>query len=94
MCKYRKEYKGDFIYFKICNENFITRKIKKAKDTCLIKAINNLKLVDLEYINEKKAKNILRYNPFKKIFIVEKLSKDKIIKHEVTWVDNWIMTDD
>ena len=89
--KYRKEIQGNYIYFKICDEIFSTHKFKGFKDTCSIRALNNLKIVDLKYINNKKSKSILKYNPFEKIYIVEKISNTKIIKYEVAWIDDWIM---
>lgn len=92
--KFRKEFQADYIYFRICDETFSTHKTKTFQDTCSIRALENLKIVNLEYINNNKSKSILKYNPFQKIFIIEKISNSKMIKHEVAWVDNWIMVDD
>ncbi|MDD7915281.1 hypothetical protein [Polaribacter ponticola] len=92
--KYRKEIQGNYIYFKICDEKFSTHKFKSFKDTCHIRALDNLKIVDLKYINEKKSQSILKYNPFEKIYIIEKISETKVIKYEVIWVDDWLEVDD
>jgi len=92
--KYRKEVQGNYIYFKICNEIFSTHKLKGLKDSSSIKALDNLNIVNLKYINEKKSKSILKYNPFEKIYIVEKISDTKVVKYEVIWIDDWVMVDD
>lgn len=92
--KFRKERQGEFIIFKICDESFSAHKSKSIKDTCSIKALDNLKVVSLDYINKKKSKTILKYNPFDEIYIIEKISDNKIIKYEVAWIDDWIMIDD
>ena len=92
--KYRKEIQGNYIYFKICDEKFSTHKFKSFKDTCHIRVLDNLKIVDLKYINEKKSQSILKYNPFEKIYIIEKISETKVIKYEVIWIDDWLEVDD
>lgn len=72
--KFRKDFNAEYIYFRICNETFTSHRTKSFKDTCSIKSLDNIKLVNLKYMNEKKAKNILRYNPFNNIYIIEKKS--------------------
>lgn len=94
IAKYRKEYIKNALFFKICNESFAFNSKKKSIDTCSAIALQNIKFVDLEYINKKKSKNVLRYNPFEKIYIVEKIPKNKILKYEVVWIDDWVMVDD
>lgn len=93
--KYRKEYQdqGNIICFKICNERFTANKTKSLMDTCSIEVLLNIKVVDIEYLNNKKTKNILKYNPFEKIYLLEKFSKNKVVKYEVLWIDDWIMVD-
>ncbi|AIM61049.1 hypothetical protein IZU89_11485 [Cellulophaga lytica] len=94
--KFRKEYEdyGNIINFKICNETFSFNKTKSVKDTCSVKILNKLKIVDLEYVINKKNKNILKYNPFDKIYIEEKISNNKIIKYGVVWIDEWLIIED
>ncbi|QHI34983.1 hypothetical protein IMCC3317_03290 [Kordia antarctica] len=92
--KFRKEYKEKSISFNICNEYFAYSTKKKLKDTCSIKELDNIKFVDLKYIQDKKSKNVMRYNPFEKIYLVEIISKEKIIKYDVTWIDDWVMIGD
>lgn len=91
--KYRKEQGRNQSFFYICDESFVFGS-KKRKDTCNIKALDNLKIVDIAYIKDKKSKSIMRYNPFKKIYLVEVISKDKIVKYDVLWIDDWTMTRD
>ena len=93
--KFRKEYQDEYIFYKICDEVFSTNNTKSFKDTCSIKALNNLKLVEFDYILEKyNSENEFKHHVFEKIYFIEKLSKDKIIKYEVTWIDDIIMIDD
>ena len=92
--KYRKEYTQQGLFFKICHESFAFNRKKKKIDTCSLKALENIKFSSINYINEKKAKHPLRYNPFEKIYIVEKISDEKILKYEVAWIDDWVMVDD
>lgn len=92
--KYRKEYEKNLMYLHICNEYFAFNTKKKELDTCSRSMLNNIKLVDLDYIKDKKSKSVLRYNPFKKIYLVEVISEEKIIKYDVTWIDDWIMVND
>lgn len=90
--KYRKEHGQKRSYLYICNETFAFS--KKKNDTCSIKALDDIKFVDLKYIKDKKSKNVMKYNPFKKIYLVEVISKEKIIKYDVTWIDDWVMVHD
>ena len=92
--KYIKEYTQQGLFFKICHESFVFNRKEKKIDTCSVKALANIKFSSIEYINDKKAKNPLRYNPFEKIYIIEKISNEKILKYEVVWIDDWIMVED
>ncbi|MFD0992833.1 hypothetical protein [Tenacibaculum geojense] len=95
--KFRKEYEdyGNIINFKICNETFGFNKTKSFKDTCSIKALENIKLVDFEYLIKKyNSLNEFKHHVFDKIYFVEKISKNKIIKYEVGWVDEIFMIED
>lgn len=92
--KFRKEFQGDYIYFKICDETFSTHKTKTFKDTCSIKSLEKIKLVDLDYlVKQYNSVYKFKHHVFDKIYFIEKLSKDKIIKYEVTWIDEIIMID-
>lgn len=93
--KFRKEFQGNHIYFRICNEIFTAHKTKNSKDTCSIKALDNLKIVNFEYLLDKyNSFNEFKHHVFDKVYLIEKISKDKIIKYEVTWIDKIIMIDD
>ena len=93
--KFRKEFQGKYIYFKICNETFIAHKTKSFKDICSIKILDNLKIVNSEYLlNKYNSSNEFKHHVFDKVYLIEKISKDKIIKYEVTWIDEIIMIDD
>lgn len=93
--KYRKEFQGNHIYFKICNETFTTHKTKSFKDTCSIKSIDNIEFVDFEYLIKKyNSSNEFKHHVFDKIYFVEKISKNKIIKYEVAWIDEIVMIED
>jgi hypothetical protein len=93
--KFRKEFQGNYIYFKICDEIFSTHNSKSLKETCSIKYLEKIKLVDFDYL-VKKYNSVyeFKHHVFDKIYFIEKISKDKIIKYEVTWVDEMIMIDD
>jgi len=91
--KFRKEIEEEFIYFKICNETFSTH--KNVADTCAINSLNNIKLVDLDYVLTKyNSENEFKHQVFDKIFIIEKISKNKYVNYEVTWVDEIVMIED
>ena len=93
--KFKKEFQGDYIYFRICDEIFTTHKTKSFKDTCSIKALDNLKIVDFEYLlNKYNSLYEFKHHVFDKIYFIEKISKDKIIKYEVAWIDEIIMIED
>lgn len=93
--KFRKEFQGDFIYFKICDEIFSTSKTKSFRDTCSIKYLEKIKLVDFDYLVKKyNSKFEFKHHVFNKIYFIEKISKDKIIKYEVTWIDEILMIED
>ncbi len=93
--KFRKEFQEDYIYFRICDEIFTAHKIKSFKDTCSVKTLNNLKLVDFDYLVKRyNSVNEFKHHIFDKIYFIEKLSDNEIIKYEVTWVDEIIMIDD
>lgn len=93
--KFRKEFQGDHIYFRICDEIFTVHKTKSFRDTCSIKALDNIKVVDFEYLIKKyNSSNEFKHHVFNKIYFMEKVSKDKMIRYEVTWIDEIIMIDD
>ncbi|WP_225037257.1 hypothetical protein [Winogradskyella sp. SM1960] len=93
--KFRKEFQGKYIYFKICNEIFTAHKTKSFKDTSSIKILDNLKIINSEYLlNKYNSSNEFKHHVFDKVYLIEKISKDKIIKYEVTWIDEIIMIDD
>lgn len=95
MNKFRKKYEdyGNTISFKICNQKFTTR--NSLKDTCTAKALDNIKLVDIEYLKKKyNSSNDFKHHVFEKIYFIEKLSNNKIIKYKVDWIDEIIMVDD
>lgn len=95
LSKYRKvnEPASNLLFFKICEESFAFDTSKKKVDTISTKVLNNLKLVDLEYINQRKSESILKQNPFEKIYLLEKISDDKILRYNVTWINNWVMVE-
>ncbi|WP_046758701.1 hypothetical protein [Kordia jejudonensis] len=92
--KYRKLNDTKISYLIICNEYFAYDYKKSKVDTCSINILANLKIVDLAYIEKKKSENVMRYNPFKKIYIIEKISDTKVIKYDVTWIGDWNMIRD
>lgn len=93
--KFRKEVQGEHIYFKICDEIFSTHKTKSFKETCPIEYLDSIELVDIIYLKEKyDAKFEFKHHVFDKIFFIEKISAKKIIKYEVSWVDEIIMIED
>lgn len=93
--KYKKEIREDFIYFRICDELFTFHKTKSFKDTCSIKALDHLKLVKFDYLRRKYDSLFeFKHHVFKKIYFIEKISKDKIVKHDVHWVDEITMIED
>ncbi|WP_299127858.1 hypothetical protein [uncultured Winogradskyella sp.] len=95
--KYRKEYwsNGNIINFRICNERFTSHRTKSSIDTCSAKALDNIKLVDFDYL-QKKYDSVyeFKHHVFEKIYFIEKISEDKIIKYEVNWVDSIMMIQD
>lgn len=95
MNKFRKEYEdyGNTIIFKICNQKFTTR--NSLKDTCTAKALHNIKLVGIEYLkNKHNSSNDFKHHVFEKIYFIEKLPNNKIIKYAVGWNDEITMIDD
>lgn len=93
--KFRKEVQGEHIYFKICDEIFSTHKTKSFKETCPIEYLDSIELVDIIYLKEKyDAEFEFKHHVFDKIFFIEKISAKKIIKYEVSWVDEIIMIED
>lgn len=93
--KFRKEVQGEHIYFKICDEIFSTHKTKSFKETCSIEYLDSIELVDIIYLKDKyDSVNELKHHVFDKIFFIEKISAKKIIKYEVSWVDEIIMIED
>lgn len=93
--KYRKEYQGEYVFFKICDEFFSTHKTESYKDTCSTKALENIKLVNIKYLKDKyNSSNNFKNHVFEKIYFIEKLPNNKIIKYEVGWIDEITMIDD
>jgi len=92
--KYRKEYweNGNIIAFKICDETFATHKAKDLIDTCAISTLAKVKLVDFDYI-ERKYDSLFefKHHVFEKIYFIEKISADEIVKYEVNWLDDILM---
>ena len=63
---------------------------KNKKDTCNIKVLEKVKLKNLDYLLKKYHEGEdFKYHVFEKIFIVDKISKDKLIKYEVYWSGEW-----
>tara|TARA_R110000868_G_scaffold47429_1_gene155557 strand:- start:904 stop:1200 length:297 start_codon:yes stop_codon:yes gene_type:complete len=94
MNKFRKEYEdyGNIINFKICNETFGFNQTKSFRDNCSIKKLKNIKLIDLDYLIRKyNSLYEFKHDIFAKIYLIEKISKDMIVKYEVGWVDEQIM---
>ncbi len=94
MNKFRKDYRdnGNIINFKICDERFAAHKNRSYRDTCSIKALDNIKFVDFDYLIEKYNSVFeFKHHVFEKIYFVEKISDEKIIKYEVRWLDERIM---
>ena len=91
--KYRRTNQEKFDMFYICDLKFRFNKSSKS-DTCSIKSLNNLKIVDIEYIKRKKSETILKYNPFKKVVLIEIISSSKIIKYDVKWIDDRVIIED
>ena len=93
--KFRKEFQDNHIYFRICDEIFTAHKTKSFKDTCSIKALENIKLVNIKYLKDKYNSSYnFKHHVFKKIYFIEKLPNNKIIKYEVGWNDEIMMIDD
>jgi len=85
--KFRIENKKNSIYFYVCDEKFVFNKIKNFKDTCNIKILSNINIKKISYLlNKYESNNEFKHNLFN-IFIVEKISQDKIVKYEVKWND-------
>jgi hypothetical protein len=98
--KYRKRnssYNSDCIVFDIGDEEFVTNIKKDCRDTCSIDKLNQLKLVDIEYMVEKwrNPPREFKHHVFEKIFMVEKISKHKIIIiiTDVMWTDEIFVVD-
>jgi hypothetical protein len=95
--KYRKRnssYNSDCIVFDIGDEEFTTNIRKRYRDTCSIDKLNQLKLVDIEYMVEKlRNTREFRHLIFEKIFFIEKISKHKITITEVRWRSTMLVID-
>jgi len=89
--KYRKEKKRKgFIDFYICDEKFVFNKAKNKKNTCAISSKKKHNIKDIDYLKEKYQKGEdFKHHVFEKIYIVEKISKDKIVKYDVYWSGEW-----
>lgn len=79
--------------FYICNLKFRYNKSSKI-DTCSIKSLDTLKIVNIEYLKRKKSETILKYNPFGKVVLIEVISPNKIVKYDVKWIDDWVIIED
>jgi hypothetical protein len=82
-----KSFQSKFRYrFYICNELFLLEKNKNI-DTCTIEYLQNIKFSNVENLR----KTINQVNPlypwkvFKKVYIVEKIDEEKIVKYDVKW---------
>lgn len=85
--KFRIENKKNSIYFYVCDEKFVFNKLKYLKDTCNVKILSNINIKKIPYLLNKYKKNKeFKHNLFN-IFIVEKISRDRIVKYEVKWND-------
>ena len=93
--KFRKELQGDYIHFKIGDETFTTHVSDSYKETCSINILSKINLVDINYLLKKHdGSNEFKHHVFDKIYIIEKISEDKVIKYEVSWIDEILMIDD
>jgi hypothetical protein len=87
---YKKESKGKKINFHICDETFTYTEGKSEKDTCNIKVLKKVKLQNLDYLLKKyNLSEDFKHHVFEKIYIVEKISKDEIVKYDVYWSGEW-----
>jgi hypothetical protein len=91
---FRKEFQGNLIFFHVFNESFLHNTKSKKSKSISLDDLDNLKRVDINYMVHKKSKNVMKYNPFEKIYIVEKKSDGSYTKYEVTWIDDWTMIRD
>ena len=92
--RYRKEINKKFIKFKICNDLFLFNKMKNVKDTCTMESLKGIKTVDFNYLEKKHAESKeFKHHVFEKIYFIEKISRNRILKYEVIWVDDTFITD-
>ena len=90
--KYRKETKRKgFIDYSICDETFIFNIQTKKTDIIDGKYLKKIKLKTFKYLMNKYLKGKdFRHHLFEKIYFIEKISKDKMVKREVFWAGEWI----
>lgn len=91
--KYRKESKGNYIDFLVCDEKFRFNKILNKKKVFKFENLNELKFSSLNDLKKRKKENILKSNPYSKIYIYQKTKTSKVIRYEVKWIDDWSIVD-
>jgi hypothetical protein len=88
--KYKKDSKGEKINFHICDETFIYTEHVSTIDTCSVNFLNKIEPKNLDYLLNKYAKgNNFKHHVFEKIYIIEKISENRIVKYEVYWSGEW-----
>lgn len=88
--KYRKTYQENFDTFYICDLQFrFDRSL--TKDIYSIQYLDEVEIVDTELIKRKKSETILKYNPFENIYLLEKITPNKIVRYRVQWMDQWVV---
>jgi len=92
--KFRKKVIKNKIFFSVCNEDFIYIKGVYKTDTCSVRALNNLKIVSLDYLLKRYYEgNDHKHQLFEKIYFIEKINENKIVKYEVYWSGEWTIKD-
>ena len=82
--KYRRVFELGEIQLKICDEMFTILKT----DSCSNKILENLKIVDVEYLLRRYDSVVeFKYHLFEKIFFIEPLSDNKVLLHQMHWID-------
>jgi hypothetical protein len=84
--KYRKYLVKDLLVFRIYDEIFTSDKNQKHTiDTLSTSLLDDIPFLSDEFIKEN-SWNLGKGNLFKKLYIIEKYSQDKIIRTQVRWV--------
>ena len=84
---FRKKRETKRIIFHVCDQEF-GFEINQPIDT--LNSIKNLNIKGIDYIKRKYQEgNDFKHHVFKKIYILEKLSNDRILKYDVTWCCEW-----